>query len=482
MSINYRKRVEFFVRFFILGIIIFSGFIFTFNLIFIKPVNGNTLDRDNRNNSVSDLENTNLRGANLKGANLFEVNFKEKDLKQANFKGANLFKANLDKTQSSETNFEGALLIGANLKLANLTLANLSESDLLEANLIKANLSKANLLRANLTRANLEGANLKGANLESANLLGVNLKGANLEGTNLTNTRMKSVDLRGANFKSVNLSKIRSEVALFDQKTIFPKNFNPLAKRMIDSQTIRPTDPLEIMPLWWAFITDNFGNTKNLRMRLTVKEGFLQIFLADYGKTPILLKNTEYNGRKLIFFLPSPKSLKCQLNSQINPQPSRELYPRYFQRNYLIYVGECFNDRKEISNITMASSTRLRPLRGRNLAPSESDIKILSRSLEILDNSSVWNQTDDRVCDDDRKNISWSMFCALYDASLDVTSKYLHSRPAMREVRDVIEEVTNNRPFEHRIRDYNNSTETTFNQVRQVLKIAKKRLQAKVDL
>ena len=97
-----------------------------------------------------------------------------------------------------------------------------------------------------------------------------------------------------------------------------------------------------------------------------------------------------------------------------------------------------------------------------------------------MHDESVWHKTDERVCDDDEKQGSWSMFCALYQASLDVTSEYLHQRPAMKEVRQVIREITNNRPFEHGIKDYNNLPETTFDDVMNVLEIAIKRLNKKV--
>ncbi len=489
MFINFEKQARIFIKFFVLGVIIFCGLTVNLRSALTKPFNNSAIVSGDRNRLGTDFQNSDLRRANLKEADFFEVDLRGRDLTKANLRGANLLKANLVETKLKEANLEGALLIGANLQKANLRFANLNGSDLLEANLKRANLWGANLLRADLRGANLESANLKGANLERADLLGVNLQGANLEGANLSKARIKSADLRGANLDKANLNGIRSEVAIFDRRTIFPKNFRPETKRMVENKLIEQTDPLEIFPLWWAFITDTQGNQKNLRLRVSIKEGFLKIFWADYGKTPILLENTEFNGKQLLFSLTDKHFLQCQLERQLYRQPHRQLYPRYFQKNYYIYVGKCLNYRDPESinyeastlNITMASSSRGRPLRGRNLAPSQLDIKILQRALEILDNESVWNKADERVCDDDKTNGSWSMFCALYSASLEVTLKYLHSRPAMTEVRKVIEEVTNNQPFEHRIRDYNNSPETTFKDVREVLEIAIERLQTKVN-
>ena len=429
---------------------------------------------NNEKYSLSGIEvqNVDLEQINLIGANLKEVNFRGSNLTKANLRGANLLKADLQKTKLREANLAGALLMGANLEQVNLALAQLNGSDLLEANLVRANLWGANLKGADLAKANLEGANLKGANLEGANLEGANLQAANLEGANLRSARMKAADLRAANLDKADLVGIRSEVANFNKKTIFPKNFKPEQRGMVKSKLANQPDPLEILPLWWGFITDLEGDEKELRLRVTIKDGFLKIFFASYGKTPLLLKNTEFSGKKLVFSLPESETLYCELQ--------RQLYPRYFRQKYSRYVGQCRNAQDQILNIRIASKFREKPIRGRNLAPSQIDIQILEQTLEILHSESVWHQADERVCDDDEKNGSWSMFCALYHASLKVNSEYLHARPAMKEVRDVIKEITNNRPFEHRIRDYNNLSETTFNDVQKVLQIAIERLREKV--
>lgn len=42
-----------------------------------------------------------------------------------------------------------------------------------------------------------------------------------------------------------------------------------------------------------------------------------------------------------------------------------------------------------------------------------------------------------------------SLFCALHQASVDVTGEYDHRRPAMQEVRFALEDATGGRAFEH---------------------------------
>jgi uncharacterized protein YjbI with pentapeptide repeats len=89
---------------------------------------------------------------------------------------------------------------------------NLSEADLFMANLVRANLTRANLNNTNLCGANLYEANLSGANLEAADLFETNLSGANLAGANLTRAKLNGAQLY---------------MALYDDNTILPEDFDP---------------------------------------------------------------------------------------------------------------------------------------------------------------------------------------------------------------------------------------------------------------
>ena len=412
-----------------------------------------------------DASNTNLKKINLTEANLKQVNFKEANLKQANLKGANLLKADLKKTKLQFANFEEALLMKADLEEANLTLTNLKGADLWGANLVKANLNGANLRKADLTGADLTGASLIGADLAGARLRRANLTGVNLAGANLTNAELKGANLDSANLETSNLPKTNLEdlkLASFNSKTIFPKNFRSEVRGMMKTKSL--IQNTENHSVWWGVVADSQKNKTDLRYEVSFKDGSLNIVLAPYGITPIHLENIEFNGAELLFSLPVQELLQCELRRQINSK----------------YVGQCHNAQNQVLNIKMAPSFREKPLKGSKLAPTETDLQILQRALEILHDESVWHKTDERVCNDDEKQGSWSMFCALYQASLDVTSEYLHQRPAMKEVRQVIREITNNRPFEHGIKDYNNLPETTFDDVMNVLEIAIKRLNKKV--
>ena len=61
-------------------------------------------------------------------------------------------------------------------------------------------------------------------------------------------------------------------------------------------------------------------------------------------------------------------------------------------------------------------------------------------------------------------------------ASIEVLGQYDHRRVALQEVRFAIEEVSGGREFEHRLMDFNNLPETTLEDVRRVLAIARSRV------
>lgn len=108
------------------------------------------------------------------------------------------------------------------------------------------------------------------------------------------------------------------------------------------------------------------------------------------------------------------------------------------------------------------------------------DTRILARASELLATESAWNRSDDRQCKDDEAAGRRSLFCALQAASVEVLGSYDHRRVALQEVRFAIQEATQGREFEHRLRDYNNLPETSLADVQTVLRIARDRVQARL--
>jgi hypothetical protein len=106
------------------------------------------------------------------------------------------------------------------------------------------------------------------------------------------------------------------------------------------------------------------------------------------------------------------------------------------------------------------------------------DIAILNRALEILASEAVWDRADDRQCSPE--DATFSLFCALQRASIETLGQYQHRRVALQEVRFALEEITADRAYEHRLRDFNNDPATTLADVRGVIIVARGRVASRL--
>ena len=70
---------------------------------------------------------------------------------------------------------------------------------------------------------------LAGIDLSGANLLAANLSGASLILANLSGANLNVANLRGANLSGANLSGAFLGGATYDDATIWPDGFNPVA-------------------------------------------------------------------------------------------------------------------------------------------------------------------------------------------------------------------------------------------------------------
>ncbi len=110
---------------------------------------------------------------------------------------------------------------------------------------------------------------------------------------------------------------------------------------------------------------------------------------------------------------------------------------------------------------------------------TKEDLLILQRADKILSSEDVWNRQDTRVCKPEDK--TWSLFCALQKASIEILGKYDHRRAALQEVRFVIEEVAKGKDLGgHRLMGYNNLPSAEFKDIKKVLKVATDRVAARL--
>jgi hypothetical protein len=117
-------------------------------------------------------------------------------------------------------------------------------------------------------------------------------------------------------------------------------------------------------------------------------------------------------------------------------------------------------------------------LERRDQPVTDEDVRILRRANDILASPVVWNRHDTRICKPSDK--TWSLFCALEKASLEVLGEYRHREVALQEVRFAVEDATKGADFEHRLMDYNNLASTRFEDMKQILKIATDRVSARL--
>jgi hypothetical protein len=95
---------------------------------------------------------------------------------------------------------------------------------------------------------------------------------------------------------------------------------------------------------------------------------------------------------------------------------------------------------------------------------TETDLRILQRTNELLSSASFWHQEDDGRCDDDDANGRWSLFCALGRASQEVAGTFSQTA-ALSEVWLRIIELNPDKDRWVSFRDFNNAPETSFGDI-----------------
>jgi hypothetical protein len=110
----------------------------------------------------------------------------------------------------------------------------------------------------------------------------------------------------------------------------------------------------------------------------------------------------------------------------------------------------------------------------REVPPNDLDREIVQRAAAMLSSASVWNRKDNRQCAPGAT--SWSIYCAMEDATAEITGGMDHRRPAMEVVREIVEDRTANRNYQHRLMDYNNDPTTTLADMQSLFREALERM------
>jgi hypothetical protein len=128
--------------------------------------------------------------------------------------------------------------------------------------------------------------------------------------------------------------------------------------------------------------------------------------------------------------------------------------------------------RRENETLTLTISAN------NQLPPTQDDIRIIQRAEALLSDEKVWNRRDSRTCPPNPDK--WSLFCALQQATEEISGSVHYRQPALQMVREVLNEVGGNRLGKHRLMDYNNHPDTTLAEIHSLLRTAQARLEKRL--
>ncbi len=107
--------------------------------------------------------------------------------------------------------------------------------------------------------------------------------------------------------------------------------------------------------------------------------------------------------------------------------------------------------------------------------PNALDQKIVRKAAAILSMERACNRADNRKCP--ASATTWSIFCAIEKASIELTGEFHHRRPALELVRQVVNERTATRNYHHHLMDYNNDPTTHLSDIQNLFQEALKRME-----
>ncbi len=238
----------------------------------------------------------------------------------------------------------------------------------------------------------------------------------------------------------------------------------------VTASTQQAWDELDVVDgpnptLRYGFYTEPTGEVRMGRYYFVDDGVELRVRLAPYGKTAVELPVRIYDRHDGML----------ELGWEGTPERTCRLQ----RQNDKLFLGNCI-ERLAVMPISIrVADERDAEWMGTHFPVSREDVAILERAKEILEKQGQRNRAGDRNCDDDMATGSFSVFCALYSASIDVAGIYRHRRPAMQAVR---QELQRRYPGEyaHRLRDINNSPDIEDKALIAALDSARARLRSEL--
>lgn len=107
-----------------------------------------------------------------------------------------------------------------------------------------------------------------------------------------------------------------------------------------------------------------------------------------------------------------------------------------------------------------------------------SDLAVVKRARQLLADPALWNRADTRECPPAAKSLS--LYCALQRAEIEIHGKTAHRGAALQQARFVIDGLTAERRYQHRLMEFNNDPSTRFEDLAKVFDATEQRLRAKL--
>lgn len=216
--------------------------------------------------------------------------------------------------------------------------------------------------------------------------------------------------------------------------------------------------------LWFGLYTDDDGKIQQGRYKI-IQEGraLKSIALEPYGKPRmdfVIIENDTVQRFVKVSWPNKPERIGTLI-----------------QNNDRYYSGNFEEGTKVLPMTIKAFDFQDAQLQGNWFKPTEIEVQIIGYAKKLLQSESHWNKKDNRICESKE---SYSLFCALYEASIKVDGEYRHLRPALKFVREVIEQ-TYPKKYDHVLMDFNNAEEITFEELHKVLDLAQKNLLEAID-
>jgi hypothetical protein len=106
---------------------------------------------------------------------------------------------------------------------------------------------------------------------------------------------------------------------------------------------------------------------------------------------------------------------------------------------------------------------------------AEADLRIVRRAKALIPSPESWNRADTRACPAESRTLS--LYCALEQATQEISGSFAHRGAAMQEARFVVDEIAaNSGYYGHRLMDFNNDPSTTFFDVQKFFALLEERV------